>query len=86
MEEEINNYRKEIENFQSQKVQVTSIDKEQVSIVRDNDYEVYRLSIHRQDHSGLDEFFKYLYSSMDASSDSDQWNISFSKPLDQVKF
>lgn len=85
MEEEINNYRKQIEDIQSQKIQVPSVDKEHVSIIRNHDYEQYRLSIHRQDHSGLDAFLQHLYSSMDASSDSNEWHISFSKPVDQVK-
>jgi seryl-tRNA synthetase len=85
MEEEINNYRKQIEDLQSQKIQVQSTDKENISIIQNDDYEQYRLSIHRQDHSGLDTFFQHLYSSMDVSSDSNEWQISFSKPIDQVK-
>jgi len=85
MEEEINNFRKQIEDFQLQKSQEQSKDKEPISIIKNDNYEQYRLCIHRQDHSGLDTLFQHLYSSINQSNNSNDWQINLAKPIDQVK-
>jgi hypothetical protein len=85
LEEEINNYRKQIEDFQLQKNQEQSTDKELVSIIQNDNYEQYQLCIHRQDHSELDKLFQHLYSSINQTNDSNDWQIKLVKPIHQVK-
>ena len=48
----------------------SSIDKERISIIQNDDYEQCRLLIHRQDHAGLDSFFEHLFSWMNQSTES----------------
>jgi hypothetical protein len=62
----------------------SSIDKECISIIQNDTDEQCRLLIHRGDHAGLDTFFEHLYSYMNQSADSNDWQISLSKPVDQV--
>ncbi len=83
MEEQINNYPKQIEDFQLQKIPEQSIDyKQLVSISQHDGYQQYRLSFHRQDHSELDTLFQQLYPGINQTND---WQITFLKPIDQVK-
>ena len=81
LEEEINNYRRQLEDFQSQKREESSTDREDISVVRNDNYEQYQLSVRRDDHSGLNTLFRHLHPIID---DSNEWRINLSKPLHQV--
>ncbi len=62
-----------------------STDKELVSMIQTDNYEQYQLLIHRQDHSGLDALFEHIYSSMNQLTDSNDWQITLTKPVDKVE-
>lgn len=84
MEEQINNYRKQIEDFDLQKSQERSTERENISFIQNDDYEQYRLSIHQGDYSELDTLFQHLYSWKNQADDSNTWQINLIKPNDKV--
>ena len=61
-----------------------STGKESISITEQDGYEQCRLLIHRHEHSGLDAFFKRLYTTVSQSNDSGDWQINLVKPTHQV--
>ncbi|UJR23640.1 hypothetical protein I4U23_026625 [Adineta vaga] len=72
-----------IERCKSLQNNESSTVKESVSISEDNGYEQCRLLIHRQEHSGLDAVFEYLYSSINQVNDTNDWQINLIKPNDK---
>lgn len=85
MKEEINNYRQQIAEFNLQKSQQSSIDKEHVTFIQNDNYEQYQLRIHREEYSELDILFQHLYSWIKQTNESNIWQINLIKPTNQVK-
>ena len=59
-------------------------DNQCISFVQNHAVEQCRIVIHKQDHAALDTLFERIYTGMNQTISSDDWQIVIEKPLDQV--